>query len=252
MKAPRRRLKQSEVRGAADQSSVLCCKRLLVACFALAVLQFPKQACAQFTDPRKYENTPVGTHQLELSYAYVHANASIDTSLIIAGARFNLNQGTITYTRYFGFLHRLMWVEAGIPVAGLGGSISGTNIQGSTIGAGDSSYALAMLLKGGPALSVAQFERYQPTTTLGVRLTITASGFWTRTRTCTSTPTTLLFMEGRSWGNNRYPDLKDTSAILLTTASGLLLIRATPFAAPRSSTASLRAMHNRISSSAVR
>ena len=174
MKAPRRRLKQSEVRGAADQSSFLCCKRLLVACFALAVLQFPKQACAQFTDPRKYENTPVGTHQLELSYAYVHANASIDTSLIIAGARFNLNQGTITYTRYFGFLHRLMWVEAGIPVAGLGGSISGTNIQGSTIGAGDSSYALAMLLKGGPALSVAQFERYQPTTTLGVRLTITA------------------------------------------------------------------------------
>src|SRR5215471_18011111 len=149
-------------------------KRLLFTCLALAVVYFPNQACAQFNDPRAYENTPVGTNQLELAYAYVHANASIDTSLIITGAQFNLNQGTIDYTRYFGLLHRLMWVEAGVPVAGLGGSISGTNIHGSTTGAGDSSYALAMLLKGGPALTVAQFEHYKPTTTLGLSLAITA------------------------------------------------------------------------------
>src|SRR6516165_2234721 len=104
-------------------------KRLLLTCLALAVLYFPNQAWAQFNDPRAYENTPVGTNQLELSYAYVHANASIDTSLVITGAQFNLNQGIIDYTRYFGFLRRLMWVEAGIPLAGLSGSISGTNIN---------------------------------------------------------------------------------------------------------------------------
>lgn len=33
---------------------------------------------------------------------------------------------------------------------------------------------MAALLKGGPALSVAQFENYEPTTTVGVSLTITA------------------------------------------------------------------------------
>ena len=148
-------------------------KPLLFAFFALAVLQIPDQACAQFTDPRSYDNTPVGTNQLELSYSYVHANASIDTSLIITGANFNLNQGTVDYTRYFGLLHRLMWVEAAVPVAGLNGSISGTNIRGSTTGTGDSTYAVSMLLKGGPALTVAQFEDYKPTTTLGVSLTIT-------------------------------------------------------------------------------
>ena len=148
--------------------------RLLFACFALAVLHVPNPACAQFTDPRTYENTPVGTNQLELSYAYVHANTSIDTSLVITGAQFNVNQGIIDYTRYFGCLHRLMWVEAGVPLAGLNGSISGTNIQGSVTGAGDTSYQLAMLLKGGPALSVTQFETYKPTTTLGISLTITA------------------------------------------------------------------------------
>ena len=149
-------------------------KRLLFACIILAVLYTPDEACAQFTAPRAYDNTPVGINQLELSYAYVHANASIDTSLIITGANFNLNQGTIDYTRYFGLLHRLTWAEAALPVAGLGGSITGTNIQGSATGAGDTSYRLAMLLKGGPALTVAQFENYQPTTCLGVSLTITA------------------------------------------------------------------------------
>jgi hypothetical protein len=150
-------------------------KRLLFfPCLVLAALHVPYRACGQFNDPRAYENTPVGTNQLELGYTYVHANASLDTSLVVAGASLNLNQGIIDYTRYFGFFHHLMWVEAGVPVAGLSGSTSGTNIQGSTRGTGDSSYAFGVLLKGGPALSVEQFKDYQPTTTVGLSLTMTA------------------------------------------------------------------------------
>jgi hypothetical protein len=150
------------------------CKRLLFVCFTLVVLRTPDRVYAQFTDPHTYDNTPVGTNQIELAYAYARANASIDTSLIVAGARFNLNQGTITYTRYFGFVHHLVWVEASVPLAGLNGSVSGTNIHGSAAGTGDSSYAVSALLKGGPALSVAQFADYKPITTVGVSLTITA------------------------------------------------------------------------------
>jgi hypothetical protein len=149
-------------------------KRLVVACVAAALVHIPHAARAQFTDPRNYQNAAVGTNQLELSYAYVHADASIDTSLIITGAHLNVDEATFDYTRYFGVLHRLMWVEAAFPVAGLGGSIDGTNIHGSAVGAGDSSYAVAMLLKGGPALGVEQFQNYKPTTTLGVSLTTTA------------------------------------------------------------------------------
>lgn len=149
-------------------------KRLLFACLALAIVYIPHKACAQFTDPHTYDNTPVGINQLELGYAYVHGNASIDTSLIFTGAKFSLNQGTIDYTRYFGLLHRLMWVAASVPLAGLSGSGSATNIHSSATGVGDSSYAVAALLKGGPALSVVQFEDYKPTTTLGISLTITA------------------------------------------------------------------------------
>jgi Putative MetA-pathway of phenol degradation len=148
-------------------------RRLLLVCLAEVVLQVP-QASAQFTDPHSYDNTPVGTNQIELGYAYVRSDTSIDTSLVITGAKLDLNQGTIAYTRYFGALHRLMWAEASVPVGNLSGSISGTSIQGSITGAGDSSYQVAMLLKGGPALSVAQFENYKPTTILGASVTVTA------------------------------------------------------------------------------
>jgi hypothetical protein len=149
-------------------------KRLFFPCLVLAVLHVPDRAFAQFNDPRAYENTPVGTNQLELGYTYVHSNTSLDTSLVVAGAKLNVNQGIIDYTHYFGFFHHLMWVEAGVPVAGLSGSVSGTNIQGSTWGTGDSSYAFGVLLKGGPALSVEQFKDYQPATTLGLSLIMTA------------------------------------------------------------------------------
>jgi hypothetical protein len=116
----------------------------------------------------------VGVNQLELDYAYAHSDASIDTSLSVAGAIFNLNVGVIDYTRYFGLVHRLAWVEGSLPLAGLNGSITGTNIRGSITGTGDSSYQVAVLLMGGPALSVSQFANYQPMATVGVSLTITA------------------------------------------------------------------------------
>ena len=147
---------------------------LLVFCFALTSLAVSIPARGQFTDPRTYTNSPAGINQLELGYTYVRANASLDTSLAVTGAHLNLNQGTLDYTRYFGLLHRLTWVEVRLPIAGLDGAVSGTDIEGSTTGTGDSSYTFAMLLKGGPALSVSQFENYESRTALGASVAITA------------------------------------------------------------------------------
>ena len=148
-------------------------KRLLFTCLLVSAIR-PDDACAQFTDAHNYDNTPVGLNQIELSYAYLHSNASIDNSIVIAGAKLNLNQGTINYTRYFGLVNRLMWVDAGVPLAGLSGEVKGTNIHGSVSGSGDSSFQLGALFKGGPALSVSQFENYKPTTILGMSFTVTA------------------------------------------------------------------------------
>ena len=102
------------------------CKQLLFACLAVALLRAPEQLYAQFTDPNNYDNAPVGLNQLEFDYYYAHSDASIDPSLIVAGATFNLNHGIIDYTHYFGFIHRLAWVEATLPLADLSGSINGT------------------------------------------------------------------------------------------------------------------------------
>jgi hypothetical protein len=149
-------------------------KPLVFVCFVLATLCSPHKLQAQFTDPHQYDNTPVGVSQLELAYAYAHANASIDTSLIVAGGELNLNQGTPKYTRYFSLFHRTAWVQASVPFAGLNGSVTGTSISGARTGTGDSSYELAILVKGGPARSVTEFANYRPTTSVGVSLTITA------------------------------------------------------------------------------
>jgi hypothetical protein len=61
-----------------------------------------------------------------------------------------------------------------VPVAILGGSISGTHVGSSNAGIGDSNYAVAMLLKGGRALSGAHFDEYTRTTTIGASVSVTA------------------------------------------------------------------------------
>jgi hypothetical protein len=145
------------------------CSGWVVVALALAA-----SASAQFTDPRNYQNTPVGVNQVEVAYAYARGDASLDTSEVITGAHLNINQWALSYTRYFGLLGHTAWVAPGIPLAHLDGAVSGTNISGAVGGAGDTSYEFGMLLKGGPALSPEEFESYKTTTTVGMSLIMTA------------------------------------------------------------------------------
>jgi hypothetical protein len=146
----------------------------LLVCAALGVAGCPGLLRAQFTDPHTYDNSPVGINQFTIGYGYVHANASLDPSIIIAGAKLNVNTGILDYTRGVSFFHRYAWVEASVPLAGLSGEVTGTAIQGSVTGAGDATFIFGTLLKGGPALSVQDFPNYEPTTTLGASVTVTA------------------------------------------------------------------------------
>src|SRR5215469_12368269 len=149
-------------------------KRLVFTCFVLALLHVPKPVYGQFTDPHNYDNTAVGTNQIELAYTFARSDVSIGTGLVIAGAKFSLNAGTIDYSRYFGLANHLMWINGAVPIAGLSGTVSGTNISSSINGAADSSYQVAALLKGGPALRVADFDNYKPETIVGVSFSIAA------------------------------------------------------------------------------
>src|SRR5215831_7082112 len=76
--------------------------KLLVSA-ALNVVGGPGLLWAQFTDPHTYNNSPVGINQFTIGYACAQANASIDSSLIIRGAKLNLNAGILDYTRGVSF-----------------------------------------------------------------------------------------------------------------------------------------------------
>jgi hypothetical protein len=143
-------------------------------CAALTTAVCPGLLRAQFTDPRTYSNSPVGLNQLSLGYGFARANSSIDTSLVIAGGRLDLNAGILDYTRGVSFFHRYAWLEASVPVVGLSGAVTGTIVQGSVTGTGDSSYVFGTLLKGAPALTPQEFSAYEPTTTVGMSVTVTA------------------------------------------------------------------------------
>jgi len=144
----------------------------VLVCAALIVVA--RLGCAQFTDPRNYENFPVGVNQIELAYGYARADQSVDPAIVIEGARLNLNQWTITYTRYFGLFGKTAWVAPSVPFAVLDGVVSGTSVSGSVGGAGDSGYEFAWLVKGAPALNPAEFTDYKPGTVVGVTLSVTA------------------------------------------------------------------------------
>jgi hypothetical protein len=148
-------------------------RRVLLAFIAIGAFCFPRFGYAQFTDPRTYANTRADLNQLELDYAYANSNASLDTSLVISGAHLDLNQATAAYTRTFGILNSLAWIKASVPFASVSGHVSGTSLSGSVTGGADASLEIAALLVGAPALSAAEFETYQPTTTVGVSLTVT-------------------------------------------------------------------------------
>ena len=141
---------------------------------AAASFCLPGALHAQFTDPRTYANAPVGFSQIELDYGYGRADASVDSSLVIPQARLELNAAVLSYTRGFGLFHRLAWAQASLPLADLTGSLAGTSLSRSVTGAGDASLEVATLLKGGPALGLADFARYKSTTTVGLSLTVTA------------------------------------------------------------------------------
>jgi Putative MetA-pathway of phenol degradation len=148
-------------------------RRLLFVGINLALSFAPITLYAQFSEAHHYDNTPVGTNQIEAAYSYARSDASIDTSLIVTGAHVRLNQAALTYTRYFGLFDHLLWAEGSVPLAYLSGSIGDQPTRGIS-GAGDSSYTFGALLTGAPALSAEQFGTYRHGTTSGMSLEITA------------------------------------------------------------------------------
>ena len=131
---------------------------------------------AQDLEPRAYANTPVGMNFLLLGYGYAHGNVVFDSPAPIQDASATVHSGFLAYARSLGIWGRSAKIDVVLPYAWLSGSatFAGQPQDREVNGLGDPRARFSMLLYGGPALSLEEFEDYQADFIVGASLTVTA------------------------------------------------------------------------------
>ncbi|PWB73165.1 MAG: transporter [Holophagae bacterium] len=151
-------------------------------------------AGAQELEARAYRTLPTGLNFVILAYRFSSGNVVTDPTLPIENLQVDLQVPTLGYLRSFGMFGRSASLSASVPFAFMSGSAvyNGEPIADSRSGSADTRLRLAVNLIGGPALSPAEFARYQQGRNLGVSLTVSAP-------TGQYDPTRLI-----NFGNNRW------------------------------------------------
>lgn len=141
---------------------------LLFACF------FPVLTCAQDLAPRAYIITPTHSNAVTLTYAFFSGNILFDGDLPITGATAKASVSVFTYTHSFHLLGRSASVSASLPYGNgnFHGTVVGADTNAYRSGGMDSSFRLSMNLKGGPAMDLVEFRKWQQKVLLGVSLKV--------------------------------------------------------------------------------
>lgn len=131
---------------------------------------------AQEMEPRAYSPAPTGTNFVLASYLRATGAFSVDPSLPIANLKASINSGALGYQRTFDLFGRLGSGAILIPYfqANVSGDVVDASKQVSRQGLGDIRLRVAENLIGTPALTPAAFAEREPTTALGVSLTMAA------------------------------------------------------------------------------
>jgi hypothetical protein len=165
----------------------------LVLSAAIAVGPLPPLR-AQDLSPRAYVITPVHSNAIILTWSFYDGSILFNGTAPITGATGTYNVSIFSYYHSFSFFGRSANLTGSLPYA-LG------NFQGTVMGAGtqlyrsglvDSAFRLSVNLKGGPAMRVQEFVKWQQQILLGVSLKVVAP-------TGQYDPTKLI-----NWGANRW------------------------------------------------
>jgi hypothetical protein len=165
----------------------------LVLSAAIAVGPLPPLR-AQDLSPRAYVITPVHSNAIILTWSFYDGSILFNGTAPITGATGTYNVSIFSYYHSFSFFGRSANLTGSLPYA-LG------NFQGTVMGAGtqlyrsglvDSAFRLSVNLKGGPAMPVQEFVKWQQKILLGVSLKVVAP-------TGQYDPTKLI-----NWGANRW------------------------------------------------
>jgi hypothetical protein len=147
----------------------------LVVALLLATLPVTT-AQAQELEPRAYSNSPVGMNFLVLGYAYTKGDVALDASAPIEDGSITVNSAFLAYVRSLDVWGRTGKLELVLPYAWLSGSatLNGRPVSTEIDGLGDPRARFSLLLYGGPALSLEEFEDYQPDLIVGASFAVTA------------------------------------------------------------------------------
>ena len=142
---------------------------VLAACASQALL-------AQDLAPRAYVIGPIHANAVILTYSFVHGDILFNEALPITDATATLHISIFTYYHSLNFFGRSANITASLPYGV--GHFQGKFIDNETklyrSGLLDSIFRFSVNLKGGPAMSVKEFQSWQQKTILGVSLKVVA------------------------------------------------------------------------------
>ncbi|MBV8553251.1 MAG: transporter [Acidobacteriaceae bacterium] len=126
--------------------------------------------------PRAYVITPNDANAIVVTYGYNTGNFSFDSSIPVTDAGAQVSIPVLSYYHSFGLFGRSANVTASLPygVGTYAGTVIGVHHSIYRSGLVDSQYRFSVNLKGGPAMPVEDFKRWQQKMLLGVSLTVVA------------------------------------------------------------------------------
>ena len=143
---------------------------LIVALAAVSV-----ETHAQDLEPRAFANTPVGLNFLIGGYVYSKGGIGTDPAVPIEDAQVKVNSGVLAYVRTLDLWGRSGKFDIILPYSWASGSakFSGQPQTREVSGLGDPRLRFSMLLFGGPALSLQEFQDFEPDIIIGTSLEVT-------------------------------------------------------------------------------
>jgi hypothetical protein len=126
--------------------------------------------------PRAYVITPIHSNAVVLTDAFFSGNLMFNGAVPITDATAKVNAPIISLYHSFNFFGRSANFTASLPygVGNFEGSVMGTETTVYRSGLFDSVFRVAVNLKGGPAMELGEFRKYQQKTVLGASLKVQA------------------------------------------------------------------------------
>jgi hypothetical protein len=169
----------------------------------------------QELEPRAYRTLPVGFNFFAIIGSYSEGNVLTDASSPLQDVELRSTTATLTYLRSFGLAGRSASVTLAMPYLHMSGSgtLGGDFLANSRSGASFLRARIAVNLLGGPALSAAEFAKFQQRRNLGVSLSVaTPTGQYDSTRVISFGANRWAFKPEIGYSSVRGPWIFETAA----------------------------------------